>query len=152
MKIYSRLPINRSPTTPGEMLVEEFLKPLKMTQAQFAEKSGLGPRAVNEICRGKRAVTARSAILISDVFGMSAEFWLNCQTACDLWQALHEMGRLKEYDKQFEENEKELGLQDKKKTTAKKVTIAPKRVAKAKKPTRKKATDAMPAARTKKYA
>lgn len=76
MSIQTMLPGLRMPMTPGEMLVEEFLKPLKMTQAAFAEKTGLGPRAVNEICRGKRAVTVRTAILMSDVLGNSAGFRL----------------------------------------------------------------------------
>jgi addiction module HigA family antidote len=90
------LPGLRIPTIPGEMLVEEFLKPLKMTQATFAEKTGLGPRAVKEIFRGKRAVTVRTAILRSDVLVNSAEFWLNCQRTLDIWQTLKDMGRLQE--------------------------------------------------------
>jgi antitoxin HigA-1 len=87
---------NRPPTSPGEMLVEEFLKPMGITQAELAEKTGLGARCVNEICRDKRAITARSAILLSDFFNVSVDFWLNMQRATDVWNELKKMGRLSE--------------------------------------------------------
>ena len=86
----------RPPTSPGEMLVEEFLKPLGLTQAELGERTGLGPRTINEICRGKRAITARTAIIFSDFFDMTVEFWLNLQRKTDLWKTLKEMGRLEQ--------------------------------------------------------
>ena len=149
MSIQTMLPGLGMPTTPGEMLVEEFLKPLKMTQATFAEKTGIGTRAVNEICRGKRSVTVRTAILMSDVLGNSAEFWLNCQRTLDIWQTLKDMGRLEETVR------KQPSLVVKKRTTAKKDTKVRQRaskVAASKNPTRKRRGKETPAPKTKKYA
>ena len=96
MILTSLLPTGGPPTPPGEMLLEEFLRPLNMTQAELAIRTGLGARCVNEICRGKRSITARSAILLSDEFGNSVEFWLNLQRSFDLWMELKRMGRLRE--------------------------------------------------------
>ena len=76
-----------SPFHPGEILLEEFLEPLKMSQRDFALKIGWSPRKVNEIIRGKRSVTANSAIDLSEVLGTALEFWLNLQVTWDLDQA-----------------------------------------------------------------
>jgi addiction module HigA family antidote len=149
MSIQTMLPGLRMPTTPGEMLVEEFLKPLKMTQAAFAEKTGLGPRAVNEICRGKRAVTVRTAILMSDVLGNSAEFWLNCQRTLDIWQTLKDMGRLEETVRL------QPSVVAKKRASVEKVKKSPKKASKtpgARKATRKKSEKEIPAKIKKRYA
>lgn len=81
------LPKNRPPTTPGEVLLEEFLKPMGMTQLALAEKMGIPIQRINSIINGKRAVTAETAILLHRAFGASAEFWMNLQTRCDLWAA-----------------------------------------------------------------
>lgn len=81
------LPKNRPPTSPGEVLLEEFLKPMAMTQLALAEKMGIPIQRINSIINGKRAVTAETAVLLSRTFGVSSEFWMNLQTRCDLWAA-----------------------------------------------------------------
>ena len=77
---------NRIPTHPGEMLPEEFLKPMGMTQVAFAEHIGVPVQRVNEIVRGKRGVTAETAWLFSHALGTTPEFWMNLQTGYDLSQ------------------------------------------------------------------
>jgi addiction module HigA family antidote len=74
------------PTLPGEMLTEEFLVPLAMTQTELAQKIGVAPRSVNEICNGKRAISPLMAMRLADVFDNTPEFWMNLQTAWDLWK------------------------------------------------------------------
>lgn len=76
-----------SPFHPGEILLEEFLVPLELSQRAFAEKIAWTPRKLNEIIRGKRSVTAASAIDLSEALGTSPEFWLNLQQMWDLNQA-----------------------------------------------------------------
>jgi addiction module HigA family antidote len=75
------------PTTPGEMLLEEWLKPLNMSQSALADKMGVHVQVVNGIVRGRRAVTAHTALRLASVLGTTPEFWMNLQTACDLWEA-----------------------------------------------------------------
>ncbi len=82
------LPKNRPPTHPGEMLLEEFLKPLEMSQTQLAERIHVSYPRVNEIINGRRGVTPDTALRLSRLFGTSAEFWLNGQRNWDLWHAL----------------------------------------------------------------
>jgi addiction module HigA family antidote len=82
-------PANRPPTHPGEMLLEEFLKPLEMTQAELAEKLGVSYPRVNELIHRKRGVTPDTALRLEQLFGMEAQFWLNLQLAWDLYQAVH---------------------------------------------------------------
>ena len=72
------------PTTPGEVLLEEFLKPLEVSQYQLAKDVGVPPRRINEIVLGKRAVTADTALRLARYFGTSERFWLNIQTRHDL--------------------------------------------------------------------
>ncbi len=79
----------RKPATVGEMLVEEFLKPLGLTQSDLADSSGLPRKHVNELCRDRRAVTADTALILARVFGNSPDFWLNTQRRTDLWLALN---------------------------------------------------------------
>lgn len=79
--------LKRRPTTPGEVLKEEFLIPLGMTQVELAAKIGVPLQRVNTIIAGRRAVTAETAILLANVFKTSPEFWMNLQTAVDLWEA-----------------------------------------------------------------
>jgi len=83
------LPKNRPPTHPGEMLREEFLEPLGMTQAQLAERIHVSFPRVNEIVNGRRGITPDTALRLSRLFGTSAEFWLDGQRNWDLWHALH---------------------------------------------------------------
>lgn len=79
----------RKPISPGEMLVEEFLSPMGLTQSALAEAMGVPRKLVNELCNGRRAVTADTALILARVFGNSAEFWLNTQRRADLWEALN---------------------------------------------------------------
>jgi len=83
-----RLPTHRPPTHPGEMLVEEFLKPLGMSQAAFAIRLGVSFPRLNEIVRRKRGVTADTALRLERVLGMPADFWLGLQQDWDLWHAM----------------------------------------------------------------
>lgn len=79
----------RKPAGPGEILREEFMKPLGLTQVALADAMGVPRKHVNELCRDRRAVTADTALILARVFGTSAEFWLNVQRRVDLWAALH---------------------------------------------------------------
>jgi addiction module HigA family antidote len=81
------MPKNRPPTPPGEILLEEFLKPLGMTQVALAEKMGVPIQRVNTLVNGKRGVTAETAILLADVLDTTPEFWMNLQVVFDLWHA-----------------------------------------------------------------
>ena len=83
-----RLPTDVPPVHPGEMLLEEFLKPLGLSQSAFAIQLGVSFPRLNEIVRGKRGVTADSALRLAQVTGMSANFWLGLQLDWDLWHAL----------------------------------------------------------------
>ena len=83
-----RLPTHRPPTHPGEMLLEEFLKPLGITQSAFARQLDVSFPRLNEIINGKRSVTTDTALRLARVTGMSAEFWLGLQQDWDLWHAL----------------------------------------------------------------
>ncbi len=82
------LPTHQPPTHPGEMLLEEFLKPLGVSQSAFAIRLGVSFPRLNEIIRGKRAVTPDTALRLARVTGMSADFWLGLQQDWDLWHAM----------------------------------------------------------------
>lgn len=81
------LPKNRIPTHPGEVLLEEFLSPMGLTQVALAEHIGVSVQRVNELVKGKRGVTPETAWLLAQAFDTSPEFWINMQTARDLAQA-----------------------------------------------------------------
>ena len=83
-----RMPTEVPPVHPGEMLLEEFLKPLGISQSAFAIRLGVSFPRLNEIIRGKRAVTPDTALRLAQVTGMSADFWLGLQSDWDLWHAL----------------------------------------------------------------
>jgi len=83
-----RLPTHRPPTLPGEMLLEEFLKPLGITQSAFALQLGVSFPRLNEVINGKRSVTPDTALRLARVTGMSADFWLGLQQDWDLWHAM----------------------------------------------------------------
>ena len=72
------------PVTPGEVLLEEFIKPLGISQYQIAKDVGVPPRRINEIVLGKRAVTADTALRLARYLGTSERFWLNLQARHDL--------------------------------------------------------------------
>jgi antitoxin HigA-1 len=78
------LPKHRTPTSPGEILAEEFLRPLGLTQTAFAKHIGVSVRRVNEIIRERRAVSPETAQLLAAALGTTPEFWMNAQTAYDL--------------------------------------------------------------------
>lgn len=78
------LPKNRIPTHPGEILREEFLVPLGISQVALAEHLEISLQRINEIVRGKRGVTPETAWLFSQAFGTTPEFWLNLQAHHDL--------------------------------------------------------------------
>lgn len=84
-----RLPRNRPPTHPGEMLFEEFIKPLDLTQTELARRLGVSYPRLNEIIKGRRSVTPDTALRLSRVLGMSADFWLGLQQDWDLWHAMN---------------------------------------------------------------
>lgn len=78
------LPENRIATHPGEILKEEFLHPVGITQVAFARHMGIPLQRVNEIVRGKRGVTPETAWLLSQALGTTPQFWMNLQDAYDL--------------------------------------------------------------------
>jgi antitoxin HigA-1 len=84
-----RIPKYGPPTHPGEMLLEEFLKPLKITQSELAEKLGVSYPRVNELIHAKRGITPDTALRLEKLFGMEAQFWLNLQLAWDLYHVTH---------------------------------------------------------------
>ena len=84
-----RIPTNGPPTHPGEMLLEEFLKPLGMSETELAEKIGVSYPRINELVRGKRGVTPDTALRLERLLGMEAQFWLNLQLAWDLYHMIH---------------------------------------------------------------
>jgi antitoxin HigA-1 len=86
--VQRRLPTHRPPTHPGEMLLEEFLKPLGITQSAFAVRLGVSFPRLNEIIKGHRSVTSDTALRLARVTGMSADFWLGLQQDWDLWHAM----------------------------------------------------------------
>ncbi len=73
-----------APVHPGEVLMEEFLEPMKISQYRLAKDISVPPRRINEIVHGKRAVTADTALRLSRYFGTSDRFWLNLQASFDL--------------------------------------------------------------------
>ena len=83
-----RLPTHRPPTHPGEMLLEEFLKPLGVTQSDFAVRLGVSFPRLNEIIRKRRGVSPDTALRLQRVLGMRADFWLGLQLDWDLWYAM----------------------------------------------------------------
>ena len=78
--------------TPGEILLEEFLRPLGITQYRLAKEIGVPQRRIGEIVAGKRALTADTAARLGVFFGMEAEFWLNLQAHYDLVRAREALG------------------------------------------------------------
>lgn len=77
-------PADLPPVHPGEILLEEFLKPMELSQYRLAKETGVPPRRINEIVHGKRAVTADTALRLGRFFGNSARFWLELQVQHDL--------------------------------------------------------------------
>lgn len=85
------LPSHRIATHPGQILLQEFLEPLGLTQAELARALAISLNRVNELVRGKRGITPKTALMLSEYFRNSAEFWMNLQTAYNLTRARSEM-------------------------------------------------------------
>jgi len=83
----SRIPTHRTPTHPGEMLLEEFLGPMVITQPELANAIKVPYQRVNEIINGRRGITPSTALRLAKVFGVSADFWMNMQLRWDLYFA-----------------------------------------------------------------
>src|SRR5271169_4217471 len=83
------LTTKRKPASVGEILKEEFMEPIGLTQAALADRMGVQRKHVNELCNERRAVTAPTALILARVFGNSPDFWLNVQRRSDLWEAMH---------------------------------------------------------------
>jgi len=79
--------IKREPTTPGEILHEEFLKPLGITQKQLADHIGCDVKVINRIVNGRTSITAEMAVKLASALNITPEFWLNAQQAVDIWKA-----------------------------------------------------------------
>jgi len=86
-------PKHRPPTTPGEVLLEEYLKPNGMTQVALAAKMGVPLQRVNTLISGKRGVTAETALLLAKVLGTTPELWMHLQAARDLYEARNRLGK-----------------------------------------------------------
>ena len=82
-----RVPTNRIPTHPGEMLLEEFLTPMGITQKDLAENIEVPYQRINEIVNGRRGITPSTALRLAKFFDMSADFWMNLQLRWDLYFA-----------------------------------------------------------------
>ena len=81
-----RVPTYRPPTHPGEMLLEEFLTPMGLTQRELAAAIHVPYQRINEIINGRRGMTPSTALRLAKFFGMSASFWMNLQLRWDLYQ------------------------------------------------------------------
>lgn len=78
---------NLNKITPGEILSEDYMKPMGLTQNALARELGVPPRRINEIIHGKRAITLDTSLRLGRFFGQTPRFWLNLQTECDLRNA-----------------------------------------------------------------
>lgn len=85
-----RVPTHRPPTHPGEMLLEEFLNPMEITQRQLAESIHVPYQRINELTNGRRGMTPSTALRLAKYFGTSADFWMNLQLRWDLHHAQQE--------------------------------------------------------------
>jgi antitoxin HigA-1 len=82
-----RIPTHRTPTHPGEMLFEEFLKPMGINQRELANAISVPYQRINEIINGRRGITPSTALRLAKVFSVSADFWMNIQLRWDLYFA-----------------------------------------------------------------
>ena len=83
------LTTKRKPASVGEILIEEFMAPMGLTQGALAEAMGVPRKHVNELCNERRTVTAPTALILARVFDNTPEFWLNVQRRTDLWKAMN---------------------------------------------------------------
>jgi addiction module HigA family antidote len=87
------VPQNRRPITPGQVLREDYVEPLALKQDELATALGVHRTTINELLNDKRAVTPEMALRLGHAFNTSAEYWMNLQTAVDLYDALHSDAR-----------------------------------------------------------
>lgn len=96
-----RIPTEREPTHPGEILLEEFLRPMEISQRELADAIHVPYQRINELINKKRGITPSTALRLSRFFGTSAEFWLNQQTRWDIYRAQKnekdELERIQDY-------------------------------------------------------
>ena len=95
----ARIPSDRPPTPPGEMLLEEFIRPLGMTQAELADRIGVSYVRLNEIVNGRRGITPSTALRLARALSTSPQFWLNGQLALDLYRASHDEEELRQLER-----------------------------------------------------
>ncbi len=88
-----RIPTHRPPTHPGEILLEEFLIPLQITQRELSNAVGVPYQRINEIVNQRRGITCSTALRLAKYFGTSADYWLNFQMRWDLYHAQQSEGR-----------------------------------------------------------
>lgn len=102
-----RVPTHREPTHPGEMLIEEFLVPMGITQRELANSIHVPYQRVNEIINKKRGITPSTALRLAKFFGMTEDFWMNIQLRWDLFKAkrteANELKTIKPYRRSFNE-------------------------------------------------
>lgn len=91
MRYYTSMPKKLTPPHPGEILTEEFLKPLKITQYRLAKDTSVPPRRINEIVHGTRSISADTALRLARYFSTSPEFWLNLQARYDLEKEVNKL-------------------------------------------------------------
>ena len=87
------LPTHRPPTHPGEMLLREFLEPLGVSQVDAAQRMNIPFQRLNAIVKGRRGVSADTALLLQALTGWDAQIWMTLQSKWDLWQAIKARGR-----------------------------------------------------------
>lgn len=93
------LTTKRKPASVAEILIEEFMEPMGLTQGALAKAMGVPRKHVNELCNDRRAVTAPTALILARVFGNTPDFWLNVQRRSDLWEAMHSPRERKRIDR-----------------------------------------------------
>jgi len=89
----------RKPASVGEILTQEFMEPMGLTQGALAEAMGVQRKHVNELCNDRRNVTAATALILARVFGTSPDFWLNTQRRSELWEAMHDPAKRKRIER-----------------------------------------------------
>ena len=89
----SVLDLKRPPTAPGDMLLEEYLRPSGLTQVEAAAQMGIPLNRLNEIIRRRRSITADTALRLAKLFKMSPEFWMAIQADWDLWHTANDLRR-----------------------------------------------------------
>jgi len=92
----SVLDLRRPPTSPGEMLLEEFLRPASLTQVEAARRMKIPLNRLNEVIRGRRGITADTALRLARLFKMSPEFWMDLQADWDLWHAAYALRKARQ--------------------------------------------------------